>query len=455
MKNKKIKNVMLASTAIAYLGLSGCASNFDKVTKYIDEANYEEALLVMADWNLSADDRSVLVSQIKVQLTDILDKYAFDQITYEKASAAIVTINSMNLSELDTDIAIIYAEIEVLHESKQAYTNGMTNYNNKNYLDAIDYFAQVIELDCNYDDALNKITEALNLYTDLVVSQARKMADNKEYEEAINLLNSKKMEMENSTEIDAQILLLQNEYESYLTQLAKNQAINEAQTYAKQENYEDALITLNFFEESYGVNDSEIKTMFDKYAEEYTLFIYDKAETLRINKKYLQALKMLENASLIVESVKFDSLITQINNEKPTYLCEVKCQNSDRYEQITEGEQLTDTLGNRYDVGNLFEISSQDGGWSDDRKGYAEYYLGYKYDILHGVISVDDQSENVDCNIYIDGDGVVLYSITLNRLTVPTTIDIDVSAVNVLAIRSGDVETGVFYTILSDFYFTK
>lgn len=75
--------------------------------------------------------------------------------------------------------------------------------------------------------------------------------------------------------------------------------------------------------------------------------------------------------------------------------------------------------------------------------------------MLTGTVSVDDISDqNHECTLKIEGDGVTLFSLVLNRKTIPTKVDIDVSNVNYLKFTLTDSsEGGHIYAILSDFRF--
>ena len=447
MKKKILKEAaVLSAMAATCISLTGCGnSKVDKISKYIDNASYEEALSLYGNWNMSAKERAELVEAMRAKLETAVANFAADSIDYDQATAVYSTIHQMYLDELYEDEAVAYSEIQALNSSKQKFAAGTEAMENGDYLYAIECFHQVIELDCNYETAVSNADEALQEYVGAVIARAQEFVKQNDYDSAYNVLTEASAELPDNAEIRDEI-----------SALHRQQALEEAEGYAKEGNYEDALATLNEYKETYDANDSNVNSTYEKYADNYVTFIVEKAEKLRSEQKYLQALQMLENASLVVQASEFTDLIAQINEEKPIYLCEVKCQNQDRYELFSTGEELMDTIGNKYAVGNLFVISSADGGWSDDYKGYAEYYLGYKYNSLHGVIAVEDTSDNMDCSITIEGDGVVLYSLDLNRLTVPTPFDIDVSSVNVLTIRSGDVSgDGSFYTILSDFILDK
>lgn len=449
----KISSKTIALTtvaAIASLTLSGCSSNVDTIDKLIDEAKYDEALTTFSEWkDMKPEEKEALIERMKENLAQSLEKYALEQITYDEATALIDTVSSLYISELDEDITQVSVEIKALSESKQSYKQGLSAYDSKDYLNAIVQFNNVLENDCNYENATAKAEEAIIAYTNSITAQVDALLKQGDYQGAAQALDQIN---ENVTKANLKSSATINES---ISTLSKKTAVSQGEDYAEKKDYESALKVLNDYRNEYSEEDAEINKLHDEYADQYVDFIVKKVEALRKDKNYLKALEMLDNAVEIVNAPEFATLIDKINKEKPTYLCDVLYQNSDRYELLSEGEPVMDTIGNTYEPGNLFEISSSESGWSN-YDGYADYYLGYKYNKLQGVIAVDNQSVEANCTLYIEGDGVVLETLEFNRLSVPTPIDIDISSVNVLKFRTGDFDgdEGDFYFILSDMVLT-
>ncbi len=448
MEYKNIKKVIaLSSVAVAVLSFSGCTSRTDKIMQSMDEMNYQEALRIYNSWEMDTEERTGFVEAMRTELTEAVDKYANNTITYEDATAIVNTIHEMFLQELSQDEASAYAEIEALKKSKEMFDTGEEALEAKDYLKAIRSFECVISTDCNYESAEEKLAEAEDAYVEDVLAEAQTLIDQNAYDAALELLEKSSEEMPGIDAISEKI-----------TELQVNYVLDMAETSAKSGDYEDALAILGEFDSTGAGTEvkENIAKAYDTYSKEYVSMILQKVEQLRSNKNYIQAIQMLENAYGVVPSSEFTAMIEVINNEKPMYLCEVKCQNQNKYELHTTGDPITDTLGNSYQVGNLHVISTTDGGWSEDDKGYAEYYVGYKYNKLTGVIAPADSSDNINCSISIQGDGVSLLTLDINRLTEPYAFEIDISAVNYLKICSGDVgDSGTFTTILYDFTLSK
>ena len=101
-------------------------------------------------------------------------------------------------------------------------------------------------------------------------------------------------------------------------------------------------------------------------------------------------------------------------------------------------------------------VSSKEASWEETEIGYAEYYLGYEYATLTGVIAVEANSSNINSSVKIEADGVTIFTLDLSRLSEPYPFKIDVSGVNFLTIRGGDPSgEGTFNTILYELALSK
>lgn len=443
MKKKALISAIAISTTV--LTLSGCMSANDRVIRLLNEEDYDAVLELISKWKLNDRARENVVSGMREELNEVLAAYANDEADYDRVSNTISTIYQMDFSELDGDLGNASARFKKLQNSKTAYSNAVKAYESEKYTEAIRLFKQVVEDDCNYEDAVSKISDATEKYTKQVITEAKKSADNDNYQAAIDLLSEAKSVLPDSGEIN-----------SLLADYQRKDVMQKADALIQKEDYEQAITFIEKYKEDTKDSGEEISAYLEKTGKEYVSFILEKVKGLCNKKDYLSAIKMLENASLIVPSAEFDNMITKINDERPVYLSELKYQSAEQFEEIGDGEEVTDTLGNKYTTGNLFELQSHIYGWSSSENGHADYYLGYKYNKMRGTIAVDDVSSDHKCSIVIEGDGVVLYSLDLTRLTTPTPIEIDVSNVNNLTFRSGDISgEGNFLIILSDFLFEQ
>lgn len=457
-KKRIIKNAMAISAAMTVtLGLSGCYSDAEKVMKKIEAKKYDEALLYFSELNMEQEDRSELVELLTKKLTETVSLYAKNEIDFDTASDIVETISQFQLEELIAATSTANIEISRLFTSKKMYEDGKRAYENKDYYSAISCFQNVIQADANYESATSLRDEAEEKYADFVIQQVTEMCEEKNYELALDLLSDAKHLLPRNEKIANQAQKTMEEYDKYLYETHKDKLMEEVQRRINKSDFEEAIIEINRFKRTYNTKDEEIESLLKTCKEGYEKLILDKVEVLRQEKKYLKAIEVLTNAQEVIVSERFTSMLKTLEDEKPIYLSDVKCQNSNRFELVTSGDPPVDTIGNRYELSNLYVVSAEHESWSSPDTGYADFYLGYKYQTLRGTVAVDDMSDNVSCNLEIIGDGVVLVSVPLDRLTAPVPFSVDVSNVNILTLKLTDLEKSdvSFYVILADHYFEK
>ncbi|MGN0379284.1 MAG: NPCBM/NEW2 domain-containing protein [Butyrivibrio sp.] len=396
----------VTAAAMSCVGLVGCGTKARDIMKPLENGSYDEAVSVYNEAKLSDKEKASLEKQLHEKLSKTVEDYAADILTYSDAQNIISSISAMNISGLNSDLATSAGSIASLYTSKESYNKGLNFLQQKEYDNAINCFKSVIKDDVNYESATAKIEEAKNL--------------------AYNSL--------------------------------KENMVNTVDSYIKSGDYASALSVIEAFngDEKYQIEDSELDKLYDGYVSEYKKLILDKAGKSLENKEYLTALKILDDAQLVVDCTEFSDLREKIMAEKPVYLCDLKYQTSSRFEVKNDGDPLTDTIGNSYTANNnLYELSSYLDSWSNGDVGSVEYYVGYAYNKLHGTVAVDDTSNDVSGVLTVYGDDVVLYTLNLDRKTVPTEIDIDISNVNYLRITLSANTEGTLTAIMSDFILGK
>lgn len=447
------KIFLILTAAVLLFTMSSCANKVDEVVELIDSSSLQDALTVFSESKLDSEEQAELVEKLGERLDAVGARYANGEIEYELAKQTINAISYMSSGALSDKAYEVSSLLDDLSDSKVRYSDGMEAFNEGNYVYAASCFAQVIEEDPNYATAQAKATEATDTYINSVISEAREYAAAGDYNEAIDVLEYALYEDIDTTKISEEITAIEQQKKDSAYKKIKDEALANASDLAKDGNLEDAMILLREFIEDNDVEDADIEGAYNTYKTEYVTLMTGKIEKLRTEQKYIRALDMLENARLVAEDAQFDALAEAIKAEKPIYLSDIKYQNGERYEAVTKGESVMDTIGNTYSVadGNLFKLSAD--SWDD---GFVDYYLGYKYDMVHGYIAVDDTSYATNATLVFEGDGTVLFSLPVDRLTVPTRIDIIVSEVNYLKIKLVDAPSwDDIHVILSGFYFDK
>lgn len=504
MNNKKHSSAALLAASALTVSLAGC-STVGKITDCIDSGDYDKAVELYNSSEFSYKEISSLTEKMSDRITDALEKYANGEAEYDEVTSLISTLNQMNISKLDNLLLTSSAEAAALKSSKDSFELGNDAFNRESYAEALNYYTLVIEKDSNYQTAVENISESASKFKEQVLNNTSKMTDSNEYETAVEYLNEclsqtdnsdvnnaineelenvkaayadfklkeiiskadelaekgsfdEAVEYLNSEKNNADSDIISEECDKKISEIQKSATVKEAENLANSEDYAEALTVLDAYKNEYNKDDTDINALQSEITEQYVEMITEKVTALCEKENYIAALNMLSNAKNVVSSPVFDEMEKKINEIKPTYLYDLKFASSDRYEVIDSGEALTDTVGNKYDVGNLFEISSYYYGW-ETSTGMANYNLGYKYNKMNGIIAVDDKSDDIGAVLTIEGDDAVIYSVYLDRTTAPVPVELDVSNVNWLKItikleyNAGDGST--LYAILSDFTFEK
>lgn len=208
-----------------------------------------------------------------------------------------------------------------------------------------------------------------------------------------------------------------------------NQVLTEAQSAIDDQNYEDAITTLETALKKSPTN----KDLIAKYVN---------AVKLRVNEltgknDYDKALAVLQSAKKqLKNNDEIDKLYDETKKNSPDKLCDLTiAEQNDNYIPITEQKVMRDTTGITYDPGNLFMLKTSYGDYS----GYAKYHLGGTYKSLQLTYAVSTEDpDNIDpttFTVFGDGDKILFTSGEMTRTTEPTSVGIDVTGQKWIYIR--------------------
>lgn len=210
---------------------------------------------------------------------------------------------------------------------------------------------------------------------------------------------------------------------------ATKQALTEAQSAIDDQNYEDAITTL----ESALKKSPSNKDLVAKYVQAVKLRVNE----LTNKNDYDKALAVLKSAKdKLKDNEEINNLYDETKKDSPDKLCDLTiAESNDNYVPITEQKVVRDTTGNTYDPGNLFTLYPSYG----DYGGYAKYYLGEKYKSLNLTYAISEENpDDIDpttFTIFGDGDKILFTSDKMTRTTEPTSIGVDVTGQKWIYIR--------------------
>lgn len=210
---------------------------------------------------------------------------------------------------------------------------------------------------------------------------------------------------------------------------ATKQALTEAQSAIDDQNYEDAITTLEGALKKSPSN----KDLIAKYVNAVKLRVNE----LKTKNDYDKALTVLQSAKKqLKNNEEINNLYDETKKDSPDKLCDLTiAESNDNYVPITEQKVVYDTTGNTYDPGNLFILYPA----YSDYAGYAKYYLGEKYKSLSLTYAISkenpDYIDPTTFTIFGDGDKILFTSDKMTRTTEPTSIGIDVTGQKWIYIR--------------------
>ena len=163
----------------------------DPVSDYLSlltEKDYDRAA-VLYDKEIEpyADKMEDLKQSVQERLKNLEQQFIDEKLSYEEVIKQIDVYQYVK--DLPTYFSDTNGRIRALYGSRIAYKNGMSYESNKQYVNAIQELQKVIAADSHYDEAQKKIESLMPFYKKEMLANAKKLADAKKYEEAIESLN--------------------------------------------------------------------------------------------------------------------------------------------------------------------------------------------------------------------------------------------------------------------------
>lgn len=251
--------------------------------------------------------------------------------------------------------------------------------------------------------------------------------------------------VEQNNELKQELSLAKEQLNEFQAQLEQQNLVEEidkiiqdATNYWNNSDYVQALTILKNSKSK----SADISFLYKQYSNEYCISLLEQSDLFISERKYDEAIEILEQGkALVFDNQAISNKIQDINNKLPIKLSKLKISTS-RYFDLNQDKPSKDTVGNKYTSGNVF-ITYAEG---ESGYGYSTFYLGEKYTSLSGTIAVSDESENRD-DVQLEG-WIEIYSKNgedytqlwaspmLSRMTSPIKIpEISISSSEWLEIR--------------------
>lgn len=314
----------------------------------------------------------------------------------------------------------------------EAYEQGMTYYNSKDYASAIAELGKVSAESKYYDEASAILQEAVAIYSDDALSKASAYANVGDYKMACSILENALQVVPANSTLTAEL----TSYQETIRDQLRSSTLEAVEGSIAENDYPAAIQTLSDALDELS-SDIELNALFEKYKSEYRDMIIAQADKTLENDGYEAAISVVNQGLLILNG---DTILLQAieNYEtyKPVFISELKVLSADST-YINEDPLLwTDSISPYEDVfGNVYQESltasisytTSFGSLKEDE--FIELYVGGEYSTFSGVLAPyyfkHAPNNVVRVNIYGDENLLGTYDITSNTLPIEYKIDIE------------------------------
>lgn len=152
---------------------------------------------------------------------DVVSSYDNKELGENEALFLVKEVESYGF--FNEDIQSFKTSLPTIKESEDNLKNGIASLNNEKYKEAIDSFSKVSLFDSNYKSALEYKKEAFNNYKVSIIDESKKLAEDKYYTKAIDLINNNLGEyISQDKEIEDLLASYESDKKNYLASTGKN-----------------------------------------------------------------------------------------------------------------------------------------------------------------------------------------------------------------------------------------
>lgn len=405
---------ILMSVGLMMSILTACGASTSKMMDYIASFDFENAYQYYVDNIEESKKRDEIDTEIRSAMDDIYDtlteKYSAEELDVDTITYLKKLASEASFYESDEYITFLN-NISLIDSSSDAYEEGMTMYNKKDYSSAIYYFEMVNEIDlAHYSDAQDKFSECEKLLSDQKTESIRNLIENGKYQEAIqeiNYLTDSELAQTLTTEIETAVT---------------SEADSKVNSYFSDFDYNGAYDYLYDLNGQYGFE--SIKTRLSGLEDEFIQFSLSKAEEDAKTNNYEAASAVIQQAidTIGEENENLNSAYNEYRSHLPIYITDMEYMSC--VGNVKSEGYLKDNIGNLYHNG----LYMNDGDSVD-------YYIRGKYAKFTGTVAVPTGHESEDDTAYVEvyGDGKLLYtSSVMGKSSFPENFEIDVTGVQVL-----------------------
>lgn len=232
------------------VGILALNNPANEIIESLENGYFYSATNIYED-DMNGKPNKKLIEGLDKRLDEIWDEYSSNSYAYyDDVKDELETIEDMEIEEISEKLQETVTNVETLYGSRQAYSYAQDEEYYEDYVEAIYYYGQVISTDSNYANAQAKIQELMPVYRNEIFESVDSKIEYGYYGSAFEILLEAKNAMPEDEEIAKKITA------------CEELVISEADKLVGEKNYDDAIELIEDALEGYPEN----KTLSDKIA---------------------------------------------------------------------------------------------------------------------------------------------------------------------------------------------
>lgn len=416
--------------------------------KYKEAIDYFSAVFDMEDLLDDAAKEKIAKSVVD-RCAAIQTAYSTEKkMDYDKARAELLAWSDFerNYSLKDfyeTDYSdlgcakTVLEAITKLKDSDKAFTRGEELFASGDYEAALAEYAKVDESSEHYEEAQEKSTQAIDLYRDKVLEEANRRIANNDYPGAIAYLENV-LEFEavsDDVELKAELETLKTTY----VEKVKSDALTESAALRADKKYLEAMDVIDNALSIIG-DDSELQREYDSCINSYVEQVTNEVNAV-LEEDWEAAYQLIQTANQnLPGNAELNALMQNVLEVKPVNLIDLVVVDSACYRVSDVRDGIYDSYGNFYQ--NCPYLYDRYGG----NGRYVIYNLSEHYSSFSCTFApTQDFGSTVHFKLRIYLDDNLIYEKYVERTTAPFKVNLPVQGVTLLEIHMEEVDGGGGY----------
>ena len=432
-KGKKIFLAILAGILVVIIGvvvLLACwyFSPEEKLLRALEVGDYDIALEIYNE-ELDGEESNALTDNLTKRINAVKENFINGTIDYEKAKLELYTLEDMGIGDVMPLLEEVEDFVNALNGSRIAFSTAETMIQEGNYEGAIGQYKQVLEIDENYATAIERLGTAVDNYRSEILAEAETYANNSLYEDAIVLLSLGLEVLPEDAALSEQMRI----YEAAKAQQDKEDLLAKAAGFAKNGDLPSAIELLADHEDN-----AELKAAYRKYCQQYEDEVLAQVDALLAEKDFDGAIALLNKAlTVLSDNENLTNKRNEVEAKKPVSITTLTPINGSW--DWNEGNPV-DPFGNDYSSACNFAIHEMLG----DGTKSIEYRVYQNYSTLTGSIApYKSIEEDGEACIKIYADDVLIYtSPTITRKTDAFEFSVNITNAEYIIIQFCGINSG-------------